>query len=139
MIKQRWLLHYNSKGITLLQNPRKLKQTQSFVTSNYILVSIIIILKMDQLISKICCSQALLWRCESLISFSNLEMITYLQFIPRHVHSETILENIIILHNHILFQIIRETLLLHGILTKYKILCIIFLYMISSFLKCYNN
>ena len=86
---------------------------------------------MDQLISKICCSQALLWRCESLICFSNLEMITYLQFIPRHVHSGTILEIIIILHNQILFQIIRETLLLHDILTKYKILCIIFLYMIS--------
>ena len=77
---------------------------------------------MDQLISKICCSQALLWRSESLIYFSNLEMITYLQFIPRHVQIETILEIIIILHNLILFQIIREILLLHGILTKYKIL-----------------
>ena len=75
---------------------------------------------MDQLISKFFCSQALLWRCESLIFFSNLEMITYLQFIPRHVHIETILEIIIISHNQILFQIIRESLLLHGILTKYK-------------------
>jgi len=86
---------------------------------------------MDQLISKIFCSQALLWRCESLIFFSNLEMITYLQFIPSHVHIEKILEIIIILHNQILFQIIRESILLHGILTKYKILCIIFLCMIS--------
>lgn len=47
---------------------------------------------MDQLISKICFSQALLWRGESLIFFSNLEMINSLQFIPRHAHIETILE-----------------------------------------------
>lgn len=86
---------------------------------------------MDKLISKICCSQELLWRCESLIFFSNLKMITSLQFIPRHDHIETILEIIIILHSQILFQMIRECLLLHGILTKYKILCIIFLFTIS--------
>ena len=65
---------------------------------------------MDQLISKIGCSQALLWRCESLIFLSNLGMITYLQFIPRHVHIETIVAIIIILHNQILIQIIRESL-----------------------------
>lgn len=65
---------------------------------------------MDQLISKICCSQVLQWRRESFIFLSNVEMITYLQFIPRHVHIETILAIIIILHNQILIQIIRESL-----------------------------
>jgi len=75
---------------------------------------------MDQLISKIFILKHYYGGVNHLFFFSNLEMITYLQFIPRHVHIETILEIIIILHNQILFQIIRESLLLHGILTKYK-------------------
>jgi len=87
---------------------------------------------MDQLISKIYCSQALLWRCKSLIFLSKLEMITYLQFIPRHVYIEKILPIIVILHNQILIQIITESLLIHSLLKKYKMLCIIFLYMICS-------
>lgn len=65
---------------------------------------------MDQLISKICSSQVLLWKPESFIFLSNVEMITYLQFAPRHVHIETILAIIIILNNQILIEIIRESL-----------------------------
>ena len=87
---------------------------------------------MDQLISKICCSQALLWSCKSLIFLYKLEIITYLQFIHRHVYIETILPITVILHHQILIQIIRESLLLHGLLTKYKMLCMIFLSMICS-------
>jgi len=89
-------------------------------------------LNIGQLISKICYSQTLLWRCESLIFLSNFEMITYLQFIPRHVHIQTILAITIIFLTKILIQIIRESLLLHSLLIKYKMVCIKFLSMIFS-------
>jgi len=104
----------------------------NFSTSNYILVSIIVMLKMDQLITKIYSSQALLWRRESLILLSNLEIISYPQFILRHVHIETILAIIIIFLTQILIQITKESLLLHGLLTKYKMVPIIFLCIIFS-------
>ena len=101
-------------------------------TTIYMTIRKIIMFKMDQLISKICCSQALLWRSKSLIFLYKLEMISYLEFIPRHVYIETILPIMVILHNQILIQIIKESILLHGLLTKYKMLCMIFLCMIFS-------
>jgi len=73
-------------------------------------------LKIDQLISRICYSQELLRRCESLIFLFNLEIISYLQFIPPHVHIETILATIIIF----LTQIIIQIIILHLKLCNYE-------------------
>ena len=87
---------------------------------------------MDQLISKIVVLKHYYGGVNHLFFCIRKEMITYLQFIPRHVHIETILPIIVILHKQILIQIITENLLLNGLLTKYKMLCIILLFIIFS-------